>query len=118
MDQKRLLVAITVSIAILLGFQLLLPKPPPRPATEAAALVHQPGSPAAPHRVDPSFPGTEPVAVPPPRETPRLPINAARVSGSINLRGAQLDDLVLADYHEEVNPTSPLVRVLEPAYDP
>ena len=124
MDQKRLLVAIAVSIAILLGFQLLLPKAPPRPSDlhpgeQTAAIVNQPAtSPTAPHAVNPSFPGTEPEAVPPPRETPRLPINAARVSGTINLRGAQLDDLVLNDYHEEVSPTSPLVRVLEPAFDP
>jgi YidC/Oxa1 family membrane protein insertase len=123
MDQKRLLVAIAASIAILLGFQLLLPKAPPRPADQhpteqTAAQVNQPASSATPRRVDPSFPGTEPEAVPPPRQTPRLPINAARVTGSINLRGAQLDDLLLSDYHEEVNPASPLVRVLEPAYDP
>jgi YidC/Oxa1 family membrane protein insertase len=118
MDQKRLIVAIAVSIAILLGFQLLLPKAPPRPAEQTAAQLNQPANPAAPPRVNPSFPGTEPQAVPPPRETPRVPINAARVSGTINLRGAQLDDLVLNDYHEEVATSSPLVRVLEPAFDP
>ena len=118
MDQKRLLVAIAVSIAILLGFQLLLPKAPPRPAQQLAQTAEPAANPAAPRRLNPSFPGTEPEAVPPPRETPRLPISAARVSGSINLRGAQLDDLVLNDYHEEVPTTSPLVRVLEPAFDP
>jgi YidC/Oxa1 family membrane protein insertase len=118
MDQKRLIIAIAISITILLGFQLLLPKAPPRPAQQTAAQLNQPVPTVTPH-ADPAFPGTEPVAVPPPpRETPRLPINAARVAGSINLRGAQLDDLVLADYHEEVSPASPLVRVLEPQYDP
>ena len=40
------------------------------------------------------------------------------MSGTINLRGAMLDDLVLRDYHEEVSPASPLVRILEPGYDP
>ena len=119
MDQKRLLIAIAVSIAILLGFQFLLPKAPPRPTEQTAAQIGAPATaPAAPHPLNPSFPGTQPEAVPPPRNTPRVPINAARVSGSINLRGAQLDDLVLNDYHEEVAPTSPLVRVLEPAFDP
>ncbi len=28
--------------------------------------------------------------------------------------GAKLDDLVLKDYHEEISPNSPLVRLLEP----
>ena len=118
MDQKRLLAAIAISIAILLSFQLLLPKAPPRPALQTAAQVNQPAPPNAPPRADPAFPGTEPESVPAPRESPRVPINAARVRGSINLRGGQLDDLVLTDYHEEVDPASPLVRVLEPAYDP
>jgi YidC/Oxa1 family membrane protein insertase len=118
MDQKRLIIAIAVSIAILLSFQLLLPKAPPRPANQTVAELNKPAPSAAPTSSSPSFPGTEPEAVPPPRQTPRLPINAPRVRGTINLRGAQLDDLVLDDYHEEVSPTSPLVRVLEPAFDP
>ncbi|WP_158744684.1 membrane protein insertase YidC [Acidisphaera sp. L21] len=119
MDQKRLIVAIAVSIAILLGFQFLLPKTPARiPAQQTAANLN----PAAPETVrrstDPSFPGTEPQAVPPPKDVPRIPINADRVSGSVSLRGGVLDDLVLRDYHEEVSPTSPLVRILEPQTDP
>ncbi len=49
---------------------------------------------------------------------PRLQIAAPKVQGSINLAGARLDDLVLRDYHEEVSPESPLVRLLEPRVDP
>ncbi len=118
MDQKNLLAAIAISIAILLGFQFLLPKAPPRPALQTAEQLNQPAAPDARPRPDPSFPGTEPVSVPQPREVPRLPINAPKVSGTIDLRGAMLDDLVLRDYHEEVDPGSPLVRILEPRYDP
>jgi YidC/Oxa1 family membrane protein insertase len=119
MDQKRLIIAIAVSIAILLGFQFLLPKrPAPVPLSqETAAMINQPAPNAQP-RVDPSFPGTEPEAVPAPKNVPRVPVSAGRVSGSISLRGAVLDDLVLRDYHEEVSPTSPLVRILEPQSDP
>ncbi|GAC1477711.1 MAG: hypothetical protein NVS2B11_00600 [Acetobacteraceae bacterium] len=36
----------------------------------------------------------------------------------MNLVGARLDDLVLRDYHEQVSPASPLVRLLEPRVDP
>ena len=66
MDQKRLIVAIAVSIAILLGFQFLMPKAPPaRVHQETAAVLNPPrrrnGRTAQP---DPSFPGTEPEAVP------------------------------------------------------
>ncbi len=119
MDQKRLFTAIAISIAILLGFQLLGPKPPPRPAapvsqtTPTTATPRPTGNPAAP--------GTQPVAVAPPvaqRDVPRLPIAAPRVQGSINLLGARLDDLVLRDYREAVSADSPLVRLLEPRADP
>ena len=119
MDQKRLIIAIAVSLAILLGFQFLLPKAPPRPpARETAAAVNSPAPEAARRSVDPSFPGTEPEAVPAPKDVRRIPINADRVSGTVSLRGGVLDDLVLRDYHEEVSPTSPLVRILEPQGDP
>ncbi len=119
MDQKRLIVAIAISIAILLGFQLLAPKAPIPPVSqETAANLNQPAPTATPRTFDPAFPGTEPEAVPPPRNVPRVPIDAPKVQGSVSLRGAVLDDLVLRDYHEEVSPASPLVRVLEPASDP
>ncbi len=119
MDQKRLIVAIAISIAILLSFQFLIPKAPLRPVSqETAAVVNRPAGETVARAADPSFPGTEPEAVPPPKDVPRIPVNAGRVSGTISLRGGVLDDLVLRDYHEEVNPASPLVRVLEPQSDP
>ena len=119
MDQKRLIVAIAISIAILLGFQFLRPPAPPHPANQETAANVNPTVPDAVRRTaDPSFPGTEPQAVPPPKDVPRIPINADRVAGSVSLRGAVLDDLVLRDYHEEVDPASPLVRILEPQSDP
>ena len=119
MDQKRLFTAIAISIAILLGFQLLLPKSPkpdqpvPTQSTPSGQTPRPTGNPAAP--------GTQPVAVAPPaesRDVPRLPILARKVQGSINLAGARLDDLVLRDYHEQVATSSPLVRLLEPRVDP
>jgi YidC/Oxa1 family membrane protein insertase len=112
MDQKRLFLAIAVSLAILLGFQMLiaphLPKPPPQQIAQTAdhpATTPREGSPAA---AVPPAPAAEPANV------PRVRISAARVEGSINLLGAKLDDLVLRDYREEIAPNSPLVRLLEP----
>jgi YidC/Oxa1 family membrane protein insertase len=117
MDQKRLILAIGLSVAILLGFQLLMPKPAPKPV-DVAALTTSGASPASPG----AAPGaTQPIPLSAPsaqKDAPRLPIAATRVQGSINLAGARLDDLVLRDYREEVTPDSPLVRVLEPRSDP
>jgi len=118
MDQNRLFLAIAISVAILLGFQFLLPKPPP---PQQAALQTTQSTPTnatpAPTR-EVATPGTQPVAVPPPRDVPRLRISAPRVEGSVSLLGARLDDLVLRDYREQVDLNSPLVRLLEPRADP
>jgi YidC/Oxa1 family membrane protein insertase len=110
MDQKRLFIAIGISIAILLGFQMLLPKRPvPTPEQMAAQTTT-----AVPRLTgDPASPGSEPLAAAPPRDIPRVPIAAQRVQGSISLLGARLDNLVLRDYHEQVDPASPLVHVLD-----
>ena len=118
MDQKRLLVAIALSVAILLVFQVLLPSPKPPVVT----TQNTPSTLTPPPTGNPAAPGTQPTAnVPPPemqRDTPRLRIVAPSVEGSINLAGARLDDLVLRDYRVDVAPQSPLVRLLEPRYDP
>ncbi len=118
MDQKRLFLAIAISMAILLGFQFFAPRRPVQPVADTQAT---PTTQTVKPTGDPAFPGTQPVAVAPPaeqREVPRLRIAAPKVQGSINLVGARLDDLVLRDYHEEVSPESPLVRLLEPKSEP
>ena len=114
MDQKRLFLAIALSMVILLGWRYVLPQHPPTPAADPAATTSTPTPPPTQF----ANPGSQPQPVAPPREVPRLPVQAARVQGSISLVGARLDDLVLRDYHEEVSPDSPLVRVLEPRSDP
>jgi YidC/Oxa1 family membrane protein insertase len=122
MDQKRLFLAIAASLAILLGFQLLvaphLPKPPPQVARLAddqhpatTPLEGAPASSAAGAVIPPA--GTSSV----PKTVPRVQIEAPRVEGSISLLGARLDDLVLKDYREQIAPASPLVRLLEPRSD-
>ena len=122
MDQKRLFLAIGISIAILLGFQFILPKPAPKVEQQASQTTQSTPSGATPRPSgDPAAPGTQPVAITPPsmtRDVPRLRISAPRVQGSVNLAGARLDDLVLRDYREEVAPGSNLVRLLEPRVDP
>jgi YidC/Oxa1 family membrane protein insertase len=120
MDQKRLFIAIAISVVILAVFQFVLPArhrpPPPAVSTEAtqspapatgplaAAGTATPGT-AAPGAGD---------AAELAREVPRVKIAAPRVSGSLSLVGARLDDVVLNDYRETIDKDSPLVRLLEP----
>jgi YidC/Oxa1 family membrane protein insertase len=121
MDQNRLFFAIAISVAILVGFQWLMPRPHPVPAEQAkpAAADSATPAPAAPVTAPPAA-VTSPAAAAaaPPREVPRAKIASARLEGSISLVGARLDDLVLRDYRETIDATSPLVRLLEPRGEP
>ena len=47
-------------------------------------------------------------------ESPRVPIRTADLQGSINLRGARIDDLTLTKYKETVDKNSPPIRLLSP----
>jgi YidC/Oxa1 family membrane protein insertase len=122
MDQKRLVMAIAISLAIMLGFQFFvaphLPKPPPPALTSAGAPATM--SPGTVSRG--TSPGTapgpqalpEPAANLVPKQVPRVAIDAPKLTGSISLLGARLDDIVLTSYRETVDPDSPNVRLLEP----
>jgi len=118
MDQKRLFLAIAISIAILLGFQYLMPpaKPPVVPVTATADKAAAPASATATPGAVGALPGQAASAASPavPRDVPRVKFAAKRVEGSISLLGARLDDLVLRDYRESIAPDSALVRLLEP----
>ena len=51
-------------------------------------------------------------------ETPRVAIASPRLQGSINLKGARIDDLVLITHRESIQPNSPPIRLLSPAGTP
>ena len=116
MDNKRLIVAMVLSVAILAVFQWVMPHPKPHQTAkqvEASSTTATPPG-AVPGAVQDAS-GANPAAIAaPPAADIRIPIDAPRVHGSINLVGGRLDDLVLKDYHETVKADSPLVRVLEP----
>ncbi len=50
--------------------------------------------------------------------SPRIAIDTPSVKGSIALKGARIDDLILKDYRVTVDPDSPQVILLSPAGDP
>jgi YidC/Oxa1 family membrane protein insertase len=123
MDQKRLFIAIALSVAILAGFQFLLPHPVRPPVSPTTTEQTAAGSATEPRPSDTKLSDTLGVIPqdagnpPPSREVPRIKINAPRVAGTISLVGARLDDLVLDDYRETIAKDSPLVRLLEPRQD-
>src|SRR5271170_4374522 len=132
MDQRNLLLAIVLSVAILVAFQYLFEKmrPVPAPApTQVTATQSAPSTPvpgtaapgAAPGVAAPASTTGGSATAPAPEtreaalaEQPRVRINTPRLHGSIALTGGRIDDLTLANYHETVDPKSPEVVLLWP----
>lgn len=119
MDQKRLFAAIAISIGILLAFDLL--NRPGREAEQRQVQAQQQAARTGQPAPTPDAPG--PLGTPadasaatgePTAPAPRVPVAAPRVEGSVNLRGARLDDLVLRDYRETTERDSALVRLFAP----
>jgi YidC/Oxa1 family membrane protein insertase len=71
----------------------------------APAAAVPPGAPAA------TVPQTVSAAL---AASPRLIIDTPSIGGSINLKGGKIDDIILKDYHETVDPKSPNVRLFSP----
>ena len=116
MDQKRLFLAIALSLGIMIIFQTLIaphaPQPPAKPATTTQAPAPA-GSSAAPATGTSAAPAASAAATVP-KEVPRVRIAGQRVKGSISLLGARIDDVLLTDYRETIDPNSPFVRLFEP----
>ncbi len=116
-DTKNVVLAVLLSALVLIGWTVVadrfFPEAAPKPVTEAA----QPAAPAA-------TPGTAPAianagALVPTATAiaaaPRVAIDTPRLKGSINLVGARFDDLVLPDYRQTQDKTSPPVRLFSPS---
>ena len=116
-DTRNMLLAIVLSAIVLFGWGFIsdryFPTATP-PSTEVVDGQQQPvqqasGTPTA------AAAGTGPAATAArPQPAPRLRIETPRLRGSINLRGARIDDLVLTTQTETIDPNSPPVRLFAP----
>ncbi len=115
-DNRNMLLAIVLSAIVLIGWSLLSDQFfPAAPQTEEAAKPEAgpapaPGPTPLPDAAQPVRPTPLVLA-----ETPRVRIETPRLAGSINLKGARIDDLVLVQQRESIEPASPPVRLLSPA---
>ena len=137
-DNKNFIIAIALSVAIILGWQYFYAQPmlqkqrqqaarqqatsqQQQPATQQPGTQQPVGQPGTVTPAPQPAPATQAAGVQPkPRdaviaETPRIAIDTPSLVGSINLKGALLDDLRLRKYHETVDPKSPDIVLLSPS---
>ena len=125
MDQRNLLMAIVLSLAILLFFEFYFAPPPGQQPPEQQQGEQQ-GAGGAPQPLDPSVPQppgggqAEQADLGLSREQAlaaggRLTIESPTLSGSIALDGGRLDDLTLTQFNETIDPTSDNIVLLHPS---
>ncbi|MEA3057305.1 MAG: YidC/Oxa1 family rane protein insertase, partial [Sphingomonadales bacterium] len=121
-DSKNLILAVVLSALVLLGWTWAANKyfPSANPPSTKIENGKQQPLPAQPQAL-PSAPATpkalQSVAAAL-AATPRVRIETPSLSGSINLKGAQIDDLLLVTQKQTIAKDSPPVRLLSPLGSP
>src|SRR6476661_4563836 len=138
-DNRNTILAVILSGLVLIGWQYFYNMPQmekqraaqqaqseqAKPAAQSGSTT-TPATPAQPGAAPaPSAPAiNQPAATGPvSRDTaiaaaPRVKIDTPRLSGSISLKGARIDDLALVQYRETVNPSSPAIVLYSPSGTP
>ena len=118
-DNKNLILAIVLSALVLLGWTFLsekfVPANPPSTKVENGKVEPVPQPQASPVPNTPAQLRSRAAVL---RESPRVRIQTPSLQGSINLKGARIDDLVLVRERETIAKDSPPVRLLSPAGAP
>ena len=138
-DNKNLLIAVALSMAVMLGWQVFYAGPQIKEQQEharrEAAAKQEAARQAEAPAATPALPGaTTPGAAVPSTTSPaqsmtalptatrdealsksaRVPVETPSLSGSISLKGGLIDDLKLVNYTETVDPKSPKVVLFSP----
>ena len=115
-DSKNLILAVVLSALVLLGWSWaanrFIPTANP-PSTQVAAGKQQPPpeSQAQPNVTSPKALQTVSAAL---ASSPRVSIRTPSLLGSVNHKGAQIDDLLLVREKQTIAKNSPPVRLLSP----
>ncbi len=141
-NQKNTIIAIVLSLVVVLGWQILfvepkieaqkkaqelqseleandpmkegVAKPTPDDASDIPSMQNS-GAGVATQDNDESAAASRDQAL---ATTKRVKIETDRITGSINLTGARVDDIHLVDYHETIDKTSPTIILLSPSTAP
>ena len=112
-QNKNLILATALSLAVLIGwFALFPPPPPPAVESEVGTVAPQVSAPSATEAVSSNTQQTVAEGI----DAPRVAIETPRVVGSISLQGGRIDQLALKDYRETLDERADIVSLLSP-YD-
>ena len=111
-DKRNLLLAVVLTIAILFGWPYISNHFFPVANQPAPVVAGAPAGSAAPVEKAPEAIRETAVVL---KESPRLAIETPKLKGSINLKGARIDDIVLPQQKETIAKDSPPVRLFSPS---
>jgi YidC/Oxa1 family membrane protein insertase len=147
-EHKNTILAIVLSLIVVVGWQYFIGYPQMEKQRQQALLKQQEQTQTQPGATQPGAaqPGStaQPSATPggstPPAvpggaaapaaqgatasrdavvgSSPRVAIDTPALHGSIDLKGGRIDDLALAQYHESIDKTSPLIVLFSPSGAP
>ncbi len=111
-EQRNLYLAIGISIAIIIFFQILLPTQPIQPPSSEENETLEPATSidGQTNKIVKEIKSREEVI----NTTKRVSFKNSSLSGSINLKGAIIDDLILSKYKISLEPGSDNIQLLSP----
>jgi YidC/Oxa1 family membrane protein insertase len=108
-EQRNFFIIFFLVFAAFWGYEYFFPHPAPIEQVQTKAV--EPAAPVAPALDDKAIAVPKDVAL---RDSARVIIDTPSFAGSINLKGARFDDIVLKKYKETVEPRSSNVDLLNP----
>src|SRR5438309_749219 len=127
-ENRNTILAVILSGIVLIAWQYFYNMPQmerQRAQTQTQAELNKPSPQTTPQpgaTPSPSTPASQPGAAQPvvSRDTaiaanPRVKIETPRLSGSISLKGARIDDLSLEKFRDTVDPKSPAIVLFSPS---
>ncbi|HEX7873903.1 MAG TPA: membrane protein insertase YidC [Sphingobium sp.] len=116
-DKRNILIAAVFTIAILFGWPYVAnhffpPAQPPVTKIEGGKTTPVASPSADPALDSPAATRDRAIVL---RETPRIPIETPKLRGTLNLKGARFDDMVLPTYKETIAKDSQPIRIFSPS---
>ena len=124
-DNRNTIIFVVCAAVGLLAYQALVLDPAARKRSaeiqqqKAAAAELQRNNVSALNGIQPVGPDGRPAPLTLPRAqakaaSPRIAVETPALTGSVSLKGGRIDDLLLKQYRETVDPSSPAVELLRP----